>query len=104
MQWIWSNTLNYSLDFGKNSLVALAGMEAKKEYGEHVQGYGQGLVIDDLDYRYLDVVTSAKNVGNNSSTYAMISYFGKGELCLGQQVSDFRNAASGCFFTLRTEQ
>lgn len=77
MQWIWSNTLNYSLDFGKNSLVALAGMEAKKEYGEHVQGYGQGLVIDDLDYRYLDVVTSAKNVGNNSSTYAMISYFGK---------------------------
>lgn len=59
MQWIWSNTLNYSLDFGKNSLVALAGMEAKKEYGEHVQGYGQGLVIDDLDYRYLDVVTTA---------------------------------------------
>ncbi len=77
LQWVWSNTVNYMLDFGKHSINALVGMEAKKEYGEHLQGYGRGLVIEDLDYRYLDTVTEGKNVGNNSSSYAMVSYFGK---------------------------
>ena len=77
LQWVWSNTVNYMIDFGKHSINALVGMESKKEYGEHLQGYGRGLVIEDLDYRYLDTVTEGKNVGNNSSSYAMVSYFGK---------------------------
>lgn len=77
IQWVWSNTVNYMKDFGKHSVNALLGMEAKKENGEHLLGYGRGLVIEDLDYRYLDTVTEGKNVGNNSSTYAMVSYFGK---------------------------
>ena len=42
-----------------------------------MQGYGRGLVIEDLDYRYLDTVTEGKSVSNNASTYAMVSYFGK---------------------------
>ena len=77
LQWVWSNTANYMKDFGKHSINALLGMEAKKENGEHVQGYGRGLVIESLDYRYLDTVTEGKNVSNNASTYAMVSYFGK---------------------------
>ncbi len=77
LQWVWSNTVNYMIDFGKHSINAVVGMEAKKEYGEHLQGYGRGLVIEDLDYRYLDTVTEGKNVGNSSSSYAMVSYFGK---------------------------
>ena len=40
-------------------------------------GYGRGLIIEDLDYRYLDAVTDGKDVSNNSSSYAMVSYFGK---------------------------
>ena len=77
VQWVWSNTANYSIDFGKNNISAVIGTEAKKENGEHLQGYGRGLVIEDLDYRYLDTVTEGKSVGNNASTYAMVSYFGK---------------------------
>ena len=75
VQWVWSNTANYSIDFGKNNISAVIGTEAKKENGEHLQGYGRGLVIEDLDY--LDTVTEGKSVGNNASTYAMVSYFGK---------------------------
>ena len=63
--------------FGKNNISAVIGTEAKKENGEHLQGYGRGLVIEDLDYRYLDTVTEGKSVSNNASTYAMVSYFGK---------------------------
>ena len=77
VQWVWSNTANYSIDFGKNNISAVIGTEAKKENGEHLQGYGRGLVIEDLDYRYLDTVTEGKSVGNNASTYAMVSYLGK---------------------------
>ena len=77
LQWVWSNTVNYTKDFGKNSINAVLGMEAKHEYGEHLYGYGRGLVIENQDYRYLDTVTEGKNVGNNSSSYAMVSYFGK---------------------------
>ena len=77
VQWVWSNTANYSIDLGKNNISAVIGTEAKKENGEHLQGYGRGLVIEDLDYRYLDTVTEGKSVSNNASTYAMVSYFGK---------------------------
>lgn len=77
VQWVWSNTANYSIELGKNNISAVIGTEAKKENGEHLQGYGRGLVIEDLDYRYLDTVTEGKSVSNNASTYAMVSYFGK---------------------------
>ena len=48
LQWIWSNTLNYSFTHNGHSLTALIGMEAKKEYGESLSGYGEGLAIEDL--------------------------------------------------------
>lgn len=77
LQWIWSNTINYSFNINGHSLTALAGMEAKKEYGESLKGYGRDLVLEDLDYRYLDAITSGATVGNNASEYALVSYFGK---------------------------
>ena len=77
LQWIWSNTLNYSFTVNKHSLTALLGMEAKKEYGESLTGFGQGLVLEDLNYRYLDAATTGQLVGNNASEYALVSYFGK---------------------------
>jgi TonB-linked SusC/RagA family outer membrane protein len=76
-QWVWSNTLNYTLNRDSHSLNALVGMEAKKEYGEALTGYGTGLAVEDIDYRYLDGVTSGQIVGNNASIYAMVSYFAK---------------------------
>lgn len=77
LQWVWSNTLNYTLDINDHSLNAIIGMEAKKEDSESLTGYGKGLVIEDIDYRYLDGVTSGQIVGNNASMYAMVSYFAK---------------------------
>ncbi|MGM9766974.1 MAG: SusC/RagA family TonB-linked outer membrane protein [Candidatus Cryptobacteroides sp.] len=75
--WIWTNQIQYSIDFGKNSLTALLGMEAKKERYDFFHGYGTGLEYEDLDYRYLDAVTSGKNVGGTASVYSMVSYFAK---------------------------
>jgi len=75
--WVWSNTAAYNLNLDKHSVSFLLGMEAKKDYSEGLTGYGTGLTIENLDYRYLDAATSGQTVGNNASTYAMISYFAK---------------------------
>ena len=36
VQWVWSNTANYSIELGKNNISAVIGTEAKKENGEHL--------------------------------------------------------------------
>lgn len=77
LQWVWSNTANYLMDIGKSSFNFLLGAEIKRNYGEHLQGYGTGLVIEDKDYRYLDQVTGGKNVSNLASYYSMVSFFGR---------------------------
>ena len=75
--WIWTNQAQYSVDFGRNSLVALLGIEAKKEHFNYFKAYGTGLEYEDLDYRYLDSVTSGKNVFGSANNYSMVSYFAK---------------------------
>ncbi|MBS7385632.1 MAG: TonB-dependent receptor, partial [Bacteroidales bacterium] len=75
--WIWTNQAQYNIDLGKHSLIALLGIEAKKERSNYFRAYGTGLEYEENDYRYLDAVTSGKNVFGNASNYSMVSYFGK---------------------------
>jgi TonB-linked SusC/RagA family outer membrane protein len=75
--WVWTNTANYNIDFGKNSLTALLGVEAKKYVNKTESGYGTNLAIEDKNYIYLDAVTSGQTVNANASYYSMISFFGK---------------------------
>ncbi len=75
--WVWTNTAQYNIDFGKNSIMALVGVEAKKYHTESFYGYGTDLALEDPNYIYLDNVTSNKNVGAGASNYSMFSGFGK---------------------------
>lgn len=75
--WVSSNTATYNFAIDKHSVSALLGFEAKKDYSEHLQGYGTNLSIEDTNYLYLDGVTAGQTVGNNASTYAMLSAFGR---------------------------
>lgn len=75
--WVSSNTAAYSLNINKHSASFLLGFEAKKDYSEHLNGYGTNLAIEDKNYLYLDGVTASQTVGNNASTYAMLSGFGR---------------------------
>lgn len=77
LQWVWSNTINYVFTRDKHSLTLLGGMEMKRNYGEHIMGTGKGLTIENIDYRYLDRVTTGKDVSNLASYYSMISYFAR---------------------------
>ncbi len=75
--WVWTNTAQYNIDFGKNSIMALVGIESKRNHWEEMWGYGKGLDIEDPNYLYLENVTSEKNVGAKASNYTMFSGFGK---------------------------
>ncbi len=77
VDWVWTNTAQYNIDFGKNSLMALAGLEAKRYHAEAFNGYGTNLAIEDENYLYLSQVTSGKDVGASASNYSMFSVFGK---------------------------
>lgn len=77
VDWVWTNTAQYNIDLGKHSLMALAGVEAKRYHYESFFGYGTGLELEDPDYVYLGNVTGNKNVGAGASNYSMFSGFGK---------------------------
>jgi len=77
VDWVWTNTAQYNIDFGKNSLMALLGVEAKRNHFEDMFGEGKGLEIEDPNYLYLGNVTSNKNTGSGASNYSMFSAFGK---------------------------
>ncbi len=77
VDWVWTNTAQYNIDFGKNSIMALAGVESKRYHNESFFGYGTGLEIEDPNYIYLGNVTANKNVGAGASNYSMFSGFGK---------------------------
>ncbi|MCH5222173.1 MAG: TonB-dependent receptor [Muribaculaceae bacterium] len=77
VNWVWTNTAQYNIELGKNSLMALVGIEAKRDHSESFFGSGTGLSIEDADYLYLENVTGDKNVGAGASNYSMFSGFGK---------------------------
>ncbi|NPD91808.1 SusC/RagA family TonB-linked outer membrane protein [Xylanibacter muris] len=77
VDWVWTNTAQYNLDSGKNSFMALLGIEAKRNHFEDMFGEGKGLELENTDYIYLSNVTANKNVGSGASNYSMFSVFGK---------------------------
>lgn len=77
VDWVWTNTAQYNVDFGRSSIMALAGIESKRYHFEEFSGYGTGLAIEDPNYLYLGNVTGGKNVGAGASNYSMFSGFGK---------------------------
>ena len=77
VDWVWTNTAQYNVDLGKSSLMALVGIEAKRNHFESMYGKGKGLEIEDENYWYLGNVTSAQEVGSSASNYSMFSVFGK---------------------------
>ena len=53
VDWVWTNTAQYNIDFlDKHSFMALAGFESKRYHNESFFGYGTGLQLEDKDYIY----------------------------------------------------
>jgi len=77
LEWVWTNTANYSLDKGKHSASFLLGAEYKKTNNYTLSGEGEEFALDTRDYVYLSVAEGTKSVSDSRDLYAMTSYFGK---------------------------
>ncbi|EMR03013.1 SusC/RagA family TonB-linked outer membrane protein [Cesiribacter andamanensis] len=79
LTWIWENTLNFSRDFGeKHRIDAVVGYTAQEFYGESLFGARRNLLREDPDFWYLDAgEQEGQNLGNNASTWTMVSYLGR---------------------------
>ncbi|TYZ05791.1 TonB-dependent receptor [Hymenobacter lutimineralis] len=75
--WVWQNTLNYSLTLGKSQLDLLAGTERISYTFTEISAQRTGFAIEDLDYAYLDAGSANKDNGGFASAYRLASYFGK---------------------------
>ncbi len=73
----WTNTLNYSLDFGKNKLNALAGIETYSDYFEEFQAGVEEFELENPDYMYINAGTGKRNASGFGTGYRLLSYFGK---------------------------
>lgn len=73
----FQNTLNYNLTFGKNNFDFLLGNEIIKYNYQEFSASRQGLVLENMDYAYLDA--GSTNIQNNGSgtSYSLLSFFGK---------------------------
>lgn len=73
----FQNTLSYGLETGKHNFDFLLGNEIIKYNYQDFSASRQGLVLENLDYAYLDAGSS--NIQNNGSgtSYSLLSFFGK---------------------------
>ena len=77
IDWVWTNTAQYNLEFGKNSIMALFGIESKRSHYEWMEGKGNNLAIEDENYWYLSNCSSGQTIASGASNYSMFSIFGK---------------------------
>lgn len=75
--WVWSNTLNYTLDSGLSKFDLLAGQEMISYRSEWTQAGREGYTSEDPDYMYLDAGEKNKTNSGSATAYALLSYFGK---------------------------
>jgi TonB-linked SusC/RagA family outer membrane protein len=80
-QWVWSNTLSYSRNFGaKHKVDAYVGIEAIREFQEEFGASRQGYAFEIpsvINYLNLGDATKATNYGGVNRDYSLYSQFGK---------------------------
>jgi TonB-dependent starch-binding outer membrane protein SusC len=77
LNWVWSNTANYTHVIGSHNISLLAGTEAIKNRSQTLGTYKEGFAIQDLDYWQLSAGTGNQTATGTSTGNQLLSYFGK---------------------------
>jgi TonB-linked SusC/RagA family outer membrane protein len=84
--WTWYNTLNYTLDIGKNQrLNVLAGTESIKSYFEFFDASRTSFAIDDLTNRFLSAGTGVQTNNGGAADWRLASEFGRVNYAIGDK-------------------
>lgn len=76
-RWMWNLVANYNIDFGKNHLDALAGMELIRETSTWFSGYKTDFSILNPDFMWPSAGVGTAQAYGSGDGYSLVSFFGK---------------------------
>lgn len=76
-RWMWNLVANYNIDFGKNHLDALLGMELIRETSDWFSGYKTDFAILNPDYMWPSAGVGTAQAYGSGDGYSLVSFFGK---------------------------
>lgn len=76
-RWMWNVVANYNIDFGKNHLDALVGMELNRETANWFSGYKMDFSVLNPDYMWPDAGVGQAQAYGSGDGFSLVSFFGK---------------------------
>ena len=76
-RWMWNLVANYNIDFGKNHLDALAGMELIRESSTWFSGYKSDFSILNPDFMWPSAGVGTAQAYGSGDGFSLVSFFGK---------------------------
>lgn len=76
-RWMWNLVANYNIDFGKNHLDALVGMELNRETNNWFSGYKMDFSVLDPDFMWPDAGVGQAQAYGSGDGFSLVSFFGK---------------------------
>jgi TonB-linked SusC/RagA family outer membrane protein len=76
-KWTWTNTVNYSISFGKSDMDFLVGNEFFNDSFQDFMASVEDFELENPDYMYLNAGTGSRNVAGGATGYRLLSYFGR---------------------------
>lgn len=78
LNYVWTNTLSYNVNFGKHSIDAVAGLEWTRLVQEGFGARREGIYLEDRDFAHIGVTTGSKySLSSSADEYTYFSMFGK---------------------------
>ena len=77
MRWMWNLVANYNIDFGKNHIDVLAGMELNREDSRWFSAYKEGFSMLTTDYMWPGAGVGTATADGLAEGYSLVSWFGK---------------------------
>ena len=74
---VFSNILNYNVDFGEHKFGLLLGTEAVREDFDTLFAQADDFAVEEESYFVLGAATGARTSNGNSTQYSLLSQFGK---------------------------
>lgn len=76
-KWMWNAVATYNMEYGKNRIDLMAGMELNRQDDIYFSGYKEGFSILNPDYMWPDAGTTNPQAYGGGSGYSLVSFFGK---------------------------
>ncbi len=77
LRWMWNLVASYNIDFGRNHLDALLGMELNRETSNWFSGYKTGFSILNTDFMWPDAGVGTAQAYGSGDGFSLVSFFGK---------------------------